>query len=520
MPVQNRLGGGFQLLRLLRELGARAAAMLRCVAGQLDPIDRQHLAPDQSLAITHREHRRKDLGDFIAQRAHEVGNRREMRRGHAAQGHERHVFLAQALDRPAAHDTLGVRKQHHLEQHRRRVRGRARCIVPEPGVKVRQIDFVVEQVVERVLERARQQLAGEVDRDELRVRVQRLVSGHGAVLDSGGVVAQIAVGRHPLTLQVSFRTTPPYRGFPTASLDGHSRDCQRPRTRRPMIYLKDLNSKSIVPAWDPSRARAELTFAPRMHGRTRTALESAEGCRVAADTAASAITQTHSLGALNPQFVNKLLAYCHNAIQGCGYELEVMHGVSRLLTEGGRNIMLVLGCQTLQLLHARVDAALGALRALPDHFQVVFAGSNPTGGAGPSAITNEAKEMRSYFDSCLQRDTNGLITRLGLEQWVEPESADTKGNVRQFLGSPVLDTNEPKRVFLVSSTFHLMRIAVEIEAHVGALRDKQVTQLVLLGSEDIYDQAPTKLLPEYVKSLAFEVFFDMLKSSGTQASAP
>jgi hypothetical protein len=82
---------------------------------------------------------------------------------------------------------------------------------------VRQIDFVVEQVIQRVLERARQQLAGEVDRDELWVRVQRLVSGHGAVLDSGGVVAQMAAARHPLTLHVSFRTTAPSRRFPTAS---------------------------------------------------------------------------------------------------------------------------------------------------------------------------------------------------------------------------------------------------------------------------------------------------------------
>ena len=70
-------------------------------------------------------------------------------------------------------------KQHHLEQHGGRIHRRARDVIPKSGVEVCQIDFVVEQMIERVLERAGQQLAREVDAQELRVRIDGCVAGDG-----------------------------------------------------------------------------------------------------------------------------------------------------------------------------------------------------------------------------------------------------------------------------------------------------------------------------------------------------
>ena len=89
--------GRLQLLRPLRELGARPTPMRGRVARQLDAVDREHPAPDQALAIAHRQHRRKNFGDVVPQRAHEVGDRREVRRGHAAPCHKHHVLLGRPV---------------------------------------------------------------------------------------------------------------------------------------------------------------------------------------------------------------------------------------------------------------------------------------------------------------------------------------------------------------------------------------------------------------------------------------
>ena len=114
------------------------------------------------------------------ERAHELGDRREVRRRVAAQRDERHVLPTRRLDPTAADDPVGVGDEHHLEQHRRRVGGRARLVVPKPRVEVREIDRVVEQVIHRVLERAGEQLPRQVDGQESRIRVDVLVAGHGS----------------------------------------------------------------------------------------------------------------------------------------------------------------------------------------------------------------------------------------------------------------------------------------------------------------------------------------------------
>ena len=46
-------------------------------------------------------------------------------------------------------------------------------------------------MVDRMLEGAREELGGEVDRKELRLRVDRLVAGHGGRLDEGRRARQI-----------------------------------------------------------------------------------------------------------------------------------------------------------------------------------------------------------------------------------------------------------------------------------------------------------------------------------------
>ena len=68
MAGEHGLGGGFQLGGLAFEVGTGAALGLAGVARQLDAVDGEHLAADQSLPVADVEHLGEELGDVVAQR--------------------------------------------------------------------------------------------------------------------------------------------------------------------------------------------------------------------------------------------------------------------------------------------------------------------------------------------------------------------------------------------------------------------------------------------------------------------
>lgn len=124
MPREHLLRRALHLGGLAFEVGAAPTPLLRRVARQLHAIDGKHLAPNEALAVAHRQDGREDRRDLVAQRADEVGNRREVGPGVTAQRDERDVVLAGLGDGTAAHDPPRVREQDHAEQHRGRI-GRA-----------------------------------------------------------------------------------------------------------------------------------------------------------------------------------------------------------------------------------------------------------------------------------------------------------------------------------------------------------------------------------------------------------
>ena len=169
----------FEFRSLPLEVGPRTTALLRRMARQFHAVDGEHLAADQAFAVADRHDRRQDPRDVLAQCADEVCDRRAVRARIARERDERHVLRARAFDAAAAHDALGVGEEHHFEQHGRRIGRGARLIVPKPRVEGRQVDRVVQEMIQRVLERARQQLLGQVDGQEPRGGVDVLVAGHG-----------------------------------------------------------------------------------------------------------------------------------------------------------------------------------------------------------------------------------------------------------------------------------------------------------------------------------------------------
>lgn len=128
------------------------------------------------MAVEDRQHGPEHMRDVVARRAHEVGDGGEMGRGHGARRNEPHLLVAHPFNCPAAHDAFRV---HYLAPHDRRVPRRAGRIVIEARVEARQMHFAIKQVVRRVLERPRQQLAREVDAQNRRFVSKGCKAGDG-----------------------------------------------------------------------------------------------------------------------------------------------------------------------------------------------------------------------------------------------------------------------------------------------------------------------------------------------------
>ncbi len=70
-------------------------------------------------------------------------------------------------------------EQHDFEQHGRRVGGGAGQVVLVAAIEARQVEFVVDQMVECVFEAAGQQLPFKIDGEKARAGVDGFVAGHG-----------------------------------------------------------------------------------------------------------------------------------------------------------------------------------------------------------------------------------------------------------------------------------------------------------------------------------------------------
>ena len=102
-----------------------------------------------------------------------------MRGAVARERDEGDVVAAGALDLPTADDAPAVGEQHDFQQHRRRVGRRAGEIILVAGIETGEIKFVIDEVVQGVLEGAGLQLPFEINGYEARAGVDVFVAGHG-----------------------------------------------------------------------------------------------------------------------------------------------------------------------------------------------------------------------------------------------------------------------------------------------------------------------------------------------------
>ena len=76
----------------------------------------------------------------------------------AGQGDEGNVVAAGAFNLAAADDALRIGEQNDFEQNCRRVGGGTGLVVPVANVKAGEIQFMVDQIIQRMFEAAGEQL--------------------------------------------------------------------------------------------------------------------------------------------------------------------------------------------------------------------------------------------------------------------------------------------------------------------------------------------------------------------------
>jgi hypothetical protein len=90
---------------------------------------------------------------------------------------------------------------------------------------------------------------------------------------------------------------------------------------------------------------------------------------------------------------------------------------------------------------------------------------------------------------------------------------DTKSNLDNFNEAGVLDEQRKNRVFFVSSTCHLLRVA-RLSNEVFKARAHPPERLVLIGAEHYLKSLPAP--SRYIKTMMHEVFSHVMMRDGVE----
>jgi len=230
------------------------------------------------------------------------------------------------------------------------------------------------------------------------------------------------------------------------------------------------------------------------------------------DFAAAVIAQMRRRGLLSQTYIQDALRYCRSMVEAEGYEQTVPPHLSDSSTSTS-HVILVFGCQGPEVRDARARACFQLvknLRHVP--LKIVFSGKNPSTTDSRKVILtrDEAAALQAEFQRLLERDPtfDGRNFTFALEQ----QANSTAGNLKHFLQGPYLERNRPAQLFLLSSTFHLGRIAQETDAALASYPDlgSGIARLVLVGAEDDAEEAIVSD-ERYVKAMMYEVFRHMFQ---------
>lgn len=236
-----------------------------------------------------------------------------------------------------------------------------------------------------------------------------------------------------------------------------------------------------------------------------------------ADLVAAVITQ-HIVQHADVAMIRDGLRCARDILLSEGYletDLEALHNKVRE-GQSSEHIVVIPGCQSDTILEHRVEAALRVIEQLRTHVHVIFVGARPAQTA--VRIPDESKRMKNLFESrqSLMQDPKMVKT---VRTFRENVSTNTEQNIRNFFKLGFVDAGkdregkEPTKytVYVVSSTFHLIRIARVFQQCISSPDYKNTIQRVAFcGADPVNVLNKASQLPEYVKLMFFDIINHLL----------
>ena len=187
-------------------------------------------------------------------------------------------------------------------------------------------------------------------------------------------------------------------------------------------------------------------------------------------------------------------------------------------------IIFVAGCQTEDLLEARVESALQLIRTIKNPVHIAFVGGAPSGKK--PRIPHEHARMKEMFFNMLD-GTYGKKNFSDVKEYVvksnifeERYSKTTQENIKLFFGHDFFEGSSRRSLYLVSSTFHLLRLARECMQFLDSKEGKRfnVEELVLSGADHVNKPSKHVFEPIYLKLMFFDIYFHLFSEMHMRAS--
>jgi len=239
------------------------------------------------------------------------------------------------------------------------------------------------------------------------------------------------------------------------------------------------------------------------------ALLSADRALVA-DVLGAAVCSLFNAGFLNTEhFVRSQLDCCRNTVVSLGFREITRRALSTIPEASTPMVVLMPGCQDSRMIQRRVQRLYEFAIFERRPFTVIFSGRNP--GTPACTIENEAEYMQARYEEkmdCYQEDSKADVTIRFMGN--EGKSKTTTQNIDEFLRGPYLNKSTKQTVVVISSTFHLIRIAERLRECVQmnefGVRGC-VDNFILVGAEHPGTELPIRHWDKtYIKLMMFDLY--------------
>jgi hypothetical protein len=207
------------------------------------------------------------------------------------------------------------------------------------------------------------------------------------------------------------------------------------------------------------------------------------------------------------------LECCRDIIENIGFKNVVDREFLSILHDGNgieQTIMIIAGCQNPEMLKQRVRKAVTIAKDITCKLSIIFSGENPSiKGFDDIEIFSEAERMEMYFKEFWETDPPNSKIPSSICFVIEKNSHNTKSNIQNCIKGGFIDTKQSMNFIIVSSTFHLIRLATEFENTIMSMETTlKIENLLLAGSENSsYPLKPNDEDAAYVKLMFADIFY-------------